>query len=68
MKLPLESIFPDDIGDATAAELTEILFKLAGAADSKYFAKIVRYEMRQRKYPDPDHPWQRSDYPEKPAA
>jgi len=68
MKSTLESIFPDHIGDATAAELTDILFKLAEAADAKYFAKIVRYQMRQRKYPDPDHPWQRSEDPEKPAS
>ena len=39
---------PDDISDATAAELTQFLFDLAGACDARYGAKILRYEARHR--------------------
>lgn len=38
----------DDISDETAAVLTEILIRLAGACDARYAAKIMRYQERCR--------------------
>ena len=61
---PLDSLLPqsDDISDETAAVLTEILFRLAGACDSRYIAKILRYQDAHRqetKDIDPERPWLR---------
>lgn len=50
MTSPSKPILPheDDISDETAAVLTEILIRLAGACDARYAAKIMRYEDRCR--------------------
>jgi hypothetical protein len=61
---PLASLLPqpDEISDETAAVLTEILFRLAGACDSRYIDKIRRYQDAHRqksKDIDPERPWRR---------
>lgn len=61
---PLASLLPqsDEISDETAAVLTEILFRLAGACDSRYLGKILRYQDAHRQENediDPQRPWRR---------
>lgn len=64
MTSPYKHLLPeaDEISDEAAAVLTEFLFRLAGACDIRYLAKILRYQDGQRQERSdagPERPWHR---------
>jgi hypothetical protein len=65
MTSPYKHLLPEaaEISDEAAAVLTEFLFRLAGACDVRYLAKILRYQDAQRQERndvDPEQPWRHS--------
>lgn len=52
-----DPVFPDDLSDETASALSEFLYQLAAACESRYFVQLRRYHRRQMNLYDPDAPW-----------
>ena len=50
-------LFPSRLSDEAATALCDFLHELAAAADSRFFAQIIRYRRTQDPPIDPDHPW-----------
>ena len=57
MKTDLHRLFPDDISDETAAVLSELLYELAVACETRYLTQIRRYHNGQKNLYDPERPW-----------
>ena len=57
MKYSLHRLFPDDISDEAASALTEFLYELAVACESRYLTQIQRYHSGQQNLYDPERPW-----------
>ena len=57
--------FPDGLSDESASALSEFLYQLAAACESRYFVQLRRYHRRQMNLYDPDTPWQ-SPPPDRP--
>ena len=53
MKTDLHRLFPDDISDEAASALTEFLYELAVACESRYLTQIQRYHCGQQNLYDP---------------
>ena len=52
------SLFPTSLSDAAAAALCDFLHELAAAADTRYFAQLLRHRRQQQPPPlDPAQPW-----------
>ncbi len=55
----LEPLFPKGISDEAASVLSEFLYALAMACESRYFTQLDRYHARQRAPCDPQQPWKK---------
>jgi hypothetical protein len=51
-----DPVFPDDLSDETASALSDFLYQLAAACESRYFVQLRRYHRRQMNLYDPDAP------------
>jgi hypothetical protein len=52
-----DPVFPDELSDETASALSEFLYQLAAACESRYFVQLRRYHRQQMNLYDPDAPW-----------
>ena len=59
MKSELESLFPDDISDEAASVLSDVLWQLISAWDSRYFIQLQRYQASKAPPCDPEQPWRK---------
>ncbi len=59
MKSDLEPLFPDNLSDEAASVLSDFLWQLISAWDSRYFTQLRRYQERKRPPCDPERPWRK---------
>ena len=60
MTQDIHSLFPDDLSDETAAALSDFLYALAFACESRYLCKLLRFSDRRSEPRDPDQPWKQA--------
>jgi hypothetical protein len=53
----LEPTFPDGISDEAAAVVSDFLWQLISAWDSRYFVQLSRYSDSRQRPRDPVQPW-----------
>lgn len=56
----LEPLFPDDLSDEAAAVVSDFLWQLLSAWDSRYFIQLRRYHADKEPPCSPDRPWMTS--------
>ena len=54
-----EPLFPDDISDEAASVLSNFLYSLAMACESRYFIQLQRHDDRRQQAYDPGQPWKK---------
>lgn len=60
MSIDFDTLFPEQISDEAAAALTDVLFALALACESRYFTRLLRFHARRPEPVDPEQPWRRA--------
>jgi hypothetical protein len=57
MNPDLEPLFPDDLSDEAAAVVSDFLWQLISAWDSRYFIQLRRYHAGKESPCNPERPW-----------
>lgn len=59
MKFDFETLFPDGISDEAAAVVSDFLWQLISAWDSRYFSQLRRCHAGKESPCDPERPWRK---------
>lgn len=57
MNIDLDTLFPDGISDEAAAVVSDLLWQLISAWETRFFIPLCRYHDSRRPPCDPHQPW-----------